>query len=208
VLALFHPGFDVLLTNPGFELTSENWVRHISTLWGWWLLLHILQLPLFALLGLTVLWMLPAQGRASQVSRYALGVYLVLYPAFDALVGIGSGILLQHRATLPAASQAVLDPAIGRLFFDPSSAAFLIAGVASMAWTVGVVAAAIARWRHGGWRVGLPLILAGLALGFDHSVPFGTLACLFVGLAVWRFLSLEGRAAALPTGVPAPAQVI
>jgi hypothetical protein len=202
ILTLFH-GLEEVVSE-GVP-NSEAWIQYIATIKDRWLLIHILGLALFPLLGLTVLWMLPARGQARQFSRISLFVFIVLYPAFDALVGIGSAILLDYRATLSPEGQAVLDPAIQRFFFDTANPAFWLAAAASAAWSVGAIAAAIALWRQDGWRVGLPLFLAGLLLGVDHAPPMGTVAGLLLALAVWQFFVLEQRRGTITAVTVAPA---
>jgi len=151
---------------------------------------NVIQMPLFAALGLSVLWMLPRRGTASQVSQIALAAYIVLYPAFDALVGIGSGLLLSQRATLNApADQAVLDRAIQALFFDPAGIALWMAILASACWSVGAVAGAMSLWRSAGWRVAAPLLVSGVALGIGHVSPQGPLASVMLATASWQFMT-------------------
>jgi len=202
VLTLFH-GLEEIVSEGTPD--SEAWVQYIATIENRWLVIHLLGLALFPLLGLTVLWMLPAEGRASRISRVALAVFIVLYPAFDGLVGIGSAILLDYRATLSSEGQAVLEPAIQRLFFDTGTPAFWLAVAASAAWSIGAIAAAVALWGQDGWRVGLPLFLAGVLLGIDHAPPMGTVAGLMLALAVWQFLVAERRRAPIATVAAAPA---
>jgi hypothetical protein len=58
-----------------------------------------------------------------------------------------------------------------------------------MAWGISVVAAALSLSRRAGWRVAVPLAVAGLAMTVDHAAPFGTIAAIMLGLAVWQFLT-------------------
>lgn len=102
----------LLLLHPGLEVPREEWVPRLAAILGRWIALHIVLLPLFALLGAVVYWMLPVRGRASRVSRVALLAYIVLYPAFDAAVGLGSGALLQTWRGLSTVERATLEPAI------------------------------------------------------------------------------------------------
>src|SRR5262249_23552656 len=139
------------------------------------------------------LWMLPAHGTASRVSRLALAAYIVLYPAFDTLVGINSSLLIQYRQSLPPAEQSVIDPAIKALFFDRWPVVAQLAWAASIAWCVGALAAAMAVWRDWGWQVATPLALAGVFMTLDHAPPFGTLAGILLGVAVWQYLARERR---------------
>src|SRR5215470_15768435 len=149
-------------------LSPEEWVQLIASLGDRFLVLHILLLPLWPVLGLIILWMLPQQGTASRVSRIALAAYVVLYPAFDTLVGIGTGVLLDYRTTLNAAGQAVLDPAIQRIFFDPTGLPELLAMAGSVAWTVAAIAAAVALWRPAGLPVAVPLVASAILMGWGH----------------------------------------
>ena len=72
----------------------------------WWITLHILNLPLFALLGLAAILLLEGQrGLVATCSRVLLAIFAVVYPAFDAMVGIGSGIMIRFATTLPASQQ-------------------------------------------------------------------------------------------------------
>jgi hypothetical protein len=169
-------------------LSPEEWVQLIASLGQRFLALHVVLLPLWPILGLIVLWMLPQQGTASRVSRIALAAYVVLYPAFDSLVGIGTGVLLDYRATLDAAGQAVLDPAIQRIFFDPTGVPELLSIAGSVAWTVAAFAAAISLWRPAGWRVAVPLVASGILMGWGHVWPMGPLASVALAVAASQYL--------------------
>lgn len=59
-------------------------VPHLS----WWITLHLLNLILFPLLGLAAyLLVKDVRNIAASVSRIALGIYVPIYAAFDALEG-------------------------------------------------------------------------------------------------------------------------
>ena len=129
--------------------------------------------------------MLPPSGLASHISRIALVIYAPLYIAVDAVLGIGSSIPLAYRQQLAPADRAGADGAFSALFFEASPIDWLDQG-ASIAWEVGALAAAIALWRTSGWRVSLPLAVAGWALGKSHSPPYGEVAGLALSVAVWQ----------------------
>src|SRR6266481_440986 len=85
ILDLFHP----LLTTGIYDNISH----HL----GWWITLHILQLPLFCLLALSVYLLLDGvQGTLATLSRVALGIFVIFYPALDAILGIGTGALVSY----------------------------------------------------------------------------------------------------------------
>jgi hypothetical protein len=99
--------------------------------------------------------------------------------------------LMRYRETLSAPDQPILDPVIEGLFFDYSGVPNVLGATASTAGGVGLIAAAVTVWQELGWRAGLPLAIAGLVMGVDHSAPFGALAGIMLSLAVWRFLTRE-----------------
>jgi hypothetical protein len=122
-------------------------------------------------------------------------VYVPLYIGLDAVLGIGSSILINYRLGLPPADRAGADGAFEALFFAPSAVDWLDRG-ATMALEIGAVAAAVAVWREYGWRVSVPLAVAGLVLARSHFPPYGAIAALALGLAVSQYLVIKRR----PTG--------
>ena len=179
----------------GIGLSPEEWVQLIASQGQRFLALHIVLLPLWPILALILFWMLPRQGTASRVSRIALAAYVVLYPAFDSLVGIGTGVLLDYRATLNAAGQAVLDPAIQGIFFDPTGVPELLSMAGAAAWIAAAIAAAISLWRPAGWRVAVPLVVSGILMGWGHVWPMGPIANVALFIAVWQFLLRQQKSA-------------
>jgi hypothetical protein len=138
----------------------DEWIQHLTNIQGRWLAAHIGGVVLFPLLGMTIWWMLPPRGIVSSVSRVALLVYMPLYIAVDAVLGIGSSILIDYREGLAPADRAGVDRAFEALFFAPSAIDWLDQG-ASISLIIGALAAALALWRDYGWRVSAPLALAG-----------------------------------------------
>ena len=170
----------------------DEWIQHLTNIQGRWLAAHVGGVALFPLLGATIWWMLPPRGIVSGASKVALAVYVPLYVAVDAVLGIGSSILIHYREGLAPADRAGVDGAIEALFFAPSAIDWLDQG-ASITWEIAALAAALALWRDYGWRVSVPLAAAGYLLARGHFPPFGALAGLALGLAVWQYLVLERR---------------
>ena len=57
----------LLLLHPNsYGESPDEWVQQLASIRERWLLQHILQMPLFAVLGLIVLWMLPAAERRAR----------------------------------------------------------------------------------------------------------------------------------------------
>ena len=156
------------------------------------------QLHIRPLIGITIWWMLPQRGIVSSVSRVALIVYVPLYVAVDAVLGIGSSILIRYRQGLAPSDRSGVDGAFEALFFAPSAIDWLDQG-ASLALQIGALAAALALWRDYGWRVSVPLALAGYVLAQSHFPPAGAIAGLALGIAVWQYLVTKQYLAGQPS---------
>ncbi len=185
VFSLLHGSLSWSETRHLAEAGPDEWIQHLTTIHTRWLAIHLGGVALFPLLALTIWWMLPASGLATRISQIALVIYAPLYVAVDAVLGIGSSILLSYRQQLAPADRAGADGAFSALFFEPSPIDWLDQG-ASIAWKVGAFAAAIAVWRTSGWRVSLPLAVAGWALAKSHFPPYGAVAGLALIVAVWQ----------------------
>ena len=176
----------------------DEWIQHLTNIQGRWLAAHIGGLALFPLIGLTIWWMLPRRGIVSSISRVALIVYVPLYVAVDAVLGIGTSILINYRQGLAPADRSGADGAIEALFFAPSAIDWLDQG-AGYALKIGALAAALALWRDYGWRVSVPLAVAGYVLSRSHFPPYGAIAGFALGLAVWQYQVLTQRAGGKPS---------
>ncbi len=103
LLELGHPAF----------WTYTTVIDTVAPIAPWWTALHVAQVPLFALRGVAVVLLLrDVQGHAALISRCAIAVFIVVYPAFDAAVGIASGVMLQNLSALDAAGRAAVEPAL------------------------------------------------------------------------------------------------
>jgi hypothetical protein len=176
----------------------EEWIQHLARVQGRWLAAHMGGVALFPLIGMTIWWMLPQRRIISTISKIALIVYVPLYIAVDAVLGIGSSILIRYREGLAPADRAGVDGAFEALFFAPSAIDWLDQG-AGIALKIAALAGALAVWRDYGWRVSVPLALAGYVLAESHFPPYGAIAGLALGIAVWQHLVLERR-----IGAPRP----
>jgi hypothetical protein len=96
VLLLFHP------TGDGDEFYPI--VRDQLTAW---MVVHVGTLPFVPLLaGVVYLLLRGVEGVAALLSRIALAVFAVFYTAFEVLIGLGTGILVDQVNGLPAAERA------------------------------------------------------------------------------------------------------
>ena len=169
------------------EAGLEEWIQHLTHIRRRWLAAHIGGVALFPLIGMTIWWMLPPRRFVSSVSKAALIVYVPLYIAVDAVLGIGTAILIDYREGLPLESRAGVDGVIEALFFAPSVIDWFDQG-ASIALEIGALTAALALWRDYGWSVSVPLAAAGYVLAQSHFPPYGAIAGLALGIAVWQYL--------------------
>jgi hypothetical protein len=177
---------------------------------GAWLFVHtafLFFIPLMAFAAYLLLGGL--QGRAATASRVGLILFLVFYTAYEVTIGLGTGILVDYAAGLPAAEQAAVADAIQHyngdaVVGDPVSVALILGLVG---WMVAMLAAAVAFRRSGAsWLIVALLALA--ALFAIHPPPVGPAALVcFAAAAVLieRWRSLRARRA---TGVPAAPEAI
>jgi hypothetical protein len=146
-----------------------------------WMGVHLAQLFLVFLLGLA-LWFLTegVASRAATMSRLATALFLVLYAAFDSIVGIGTGLLAQvvdaDRALDASVAAGVVDHYwLAR--FDPPIGPLI--GLADVAWFGAITTAAlVVRARGASWSAVVLLIAAGVFFAIDHPSPTGTIGML------------------------------
>jgi hypothetical protein len=142
---------------------------------------HLVQLLLIFLLGIT-LWLLTEglAGRAATWSRLATGLFLVLYAAFDSVVGIGTGLLAQVAQADPALDPTVAAGIVDRYWlarFDLPVGPLI--GAAALAWLGAAATAALALRGHGASRSAVALlVVAAISFAIDHPSPTGTIGML------------------------------
>jgi len=171
---LFHP--------PGGDPVYEGVRGDV----GAWFFVHVGMLLALPLLGIAAYLLLDGlRGLAALVSRVALVFFLVFYTAYEATVGVATGVLVDHANGLTGAEQAAVGDAIQELnrnaiLSDPSVALAL----GSLGWIVAMVAGAIALRRAGaGWAITALVVLA--AAFAVHPPPIGPIALVcFVAAAV------------------------
>ncbi len=142
-LLLFGPTLLVAavnLTHPIVPPPVYEGVRHHL---DWWLKLHIINLVLFPLLGVSAYQLLRGVDNAAAiVSRAAIAVFIPVYAAFDALMGIGTGTLVQLSTQMSPDPLAHVKPLINA-FYD-SSTLYALAAAGSIAWVIAMLAATVA----------------------------------------------------------------
>src|SRR5918997_577530 len=155
---------DVAFLHPGLPGDVRTALFPVADLW---LTLHVVQLVLFGLMGLALYLLLDGlSGPFAGVGRLAVAVF-------------ATGILARGAVDLPDGEQAAVAWAVTKLFSDPTKQLIFLIG--TYAWTVGLLAAAVALYRAGAPRLPLvPLALAAVPVidlfGVDHSPPFNPIA--------------------------------
>jgi hypothetical protein len=166
ILLLFHPVGDEFYSTISDALTRFLTV-HVGTM---------LFIPLMA--GVMLLLLRDVEGTAAWVARIAVAVFAVVYLVFEALVGIGTGLLVDNIDAVPASERADL---VEDYIESPLVKVFEVVG--SAGWIVAAIAAAVALSRRADGRrsvaVALLLVLSAVPITF-HVTPFGP-----VGLAMF-----------------------
>jgi hypothetical protein len=166
ILLLFHPVGDEF-----YEAVADALTR--------WLTVHVgtmLFIPLMA--AVMFLLLRGIEGTAARVSRIALAVFAVVYLVYEAVIGIGTGLLVDNLDGFPASERADL---VEDYVESPLITVFETLG--SAGWVVAAIAAAIPLSRRADGRrsmaVVLLLVLSAVPITF-HVTPFGP-----VGLAMF-----------------------
>lgn len=104
-----------------------------------WLSLHLVLLPLLGVLGVCFAVLLRGYtGLVATAGRIGTVIYLVCYLAFEAIVGIATGVLLREARTLPPTQREGVEAAV-QVFFDASAT-----GVVPLVTLLGTIGAIIA----------------------------------------------------------------
>src|SRR5579885_2732231 len=139
--------------NLGHPIVSSGGVyQTVSSHVAWWLILHVLNLVGFALAGLAAYLLLREERcLAATIGRIALAVFIPFYLGFDALIGLGTGTLVQYASNLPPNQLPEAKLAIEALW--TSSLGMILATLGSVAWGIALFSGAVALTDPGRRRV-------------------------------------------------------
>ena len=187
ILLLFHPA----VGDPVYDSLADDATAFY--------VVHLGMLVFIGLIGAALyLLVRDLPGTAARVSRLAIGPFILFYAAGEAVLGIATGVVVEHGNEVAADEVAGVASAAQALW-DDFIASDLLIGLGGVAWIVAIVAAVLAYRRAG---APLPvLVLLGLSVFVAfHDPPIGPIALLCFAGAV----ALIARAQRAPT-VSAPA---
>ncbi|GAA2170701.1 hypothetical protein GCM10009846_02010 [Agrococcus versicolor] len=157
----------------------------------WWHDLHVVMLPLFPLLGLSV-WALVHRVRGGLdgwlaiAARVLAFVYAMFYTGLDVLAGIGAGALTVHRGM-----GGEIGSANSVMFFEGN----VLADVGTWSLLVAFALVGLIHLRRVGWRslVGTAVLLAASVSFMTSHVfwPRGVLTMAAFGVGVALLLVAE-----------------
>jgi hypothetical protein len=169
-----------------------------------WQVVHAGTLVFIGLMGIALFLLVrDLPGRAAAVSRLAIGPFVLFYGAWEAVIGLATGALVQSGAGGPPAEQAAVAEAVQRLqdnviVGDPGVLAVVGAG----AWITAVVAAVVA-YRRVRASVAVPVLLGLSAVVVSHPPPIGPVGLVCFAAAV-GVLALSERTSTAVARAPAP----
>jgi hypothetical protein len=185
VLLLFHPAGE----GKDIYVDLQDQVTRMLTV-------HIGMLFFIPLMAVVVYVLLRGvEGTAALVSRIALAPYVIFYGAWEAMYGIGLGILADAVNGLPASERAT-----GAALIQDYAENVLIRGfgvlvsLGSIAFIIATVAAGLALRRHAGAPLAVAVLL-GLS-GFlitAHPPPYGPTGLAFFIAAVLLFARSQAK---------------
>lgn len=190
VLLWFHPDVD---PNDVYGTLRDDVTAYLVVHVGTLIFIGLMGAALYALVR-------DMPGRAARISRLAIGPFVLLYAAWEAVIGLAIGVLVQHANDAPAGQRPAVADAIQSLggnviIGDPG----IVGSVGALAWVVAAIAAAVA-YRNAGAPT-LAWVLLGLSsLMVSHPPPIGPIALVFFAAAV-ALLARSARSSA-PAYVP------
>jgi hypothetical protein len=192
VLLLFHP------TGGGEAVTYADVQDQVTA----WLVVHIGMMVFIPLMAVAVYLLLrDIEGTAARISRIALVPFVVVYGAYEVLLGIGAGILVQDVNGLAGSEKAAGAALVNEFTDNVLIRGFsVLSSIGALAFITAMIAAGLALRREAAEPLAVPVLL-GLS-GFlitAHPPPFGPTGLVLFIAAV--LLVVRSQA---PARAPAP----
>jgi hypothetical protein len=188
VLLLFHPGGE------GTEVSYAELQDKVTA----WMVVHIGMMLFIPLMGAVVYLLLRGvEGTAARVSRIALVAFVVFYSTWEALQGIGVGILVNEVNGLPQAELATGADLVHDFADHILIRNFGVFGnIGSLGLIIALIAAGVALRRAGAsLAVAALLGLSGFLIT-AHPPPFGPIGLALFIAAVLLYVRDQSGAAA------------
>jgi hypothetical protein len=178
VLLLFHPAGE------GETVTYGEVQDEVTA----WLVVHLGMMLFIPLMALAVYLLLRGiESAAATVSRIALVPFVVFYGAYEVLLGIGTGILVDDVNGLTASERAAGAALVNEFTDNVLIRGFsVLSSLGSVAFITAMIAAGVALRRQAGTPLSVPILL-GLSgvLITAHPPPYGpTGLVLFIAAAL------------------------
>ena len=172
MLLLFHAGAD-----------PDNLYGDLRDEVTRWQIVHLGSLVFIGLMG-AALYLLVADlpGRAARISRLAIGPFVLFYGAGEAILGVATGVLVEHANNVPAGERPAAADAVTALWDNIISDDLLIS-IGSVAWIIAAIAAAVA-YRGIGAPMSAVVLLGLSAVVVVHPPPVGPVALVAFATAV------------------------
>jgi hypothetical protein len=192
VLLLFHP------TGGGEAVTYADVQDQVTA----WLVVHIGMMLFIPLMAVAVYLLLRGiEGTAARISRIALVPFVVVYGAYEVLLGIGAGILVQDVNGLAGSEKAAGAALVNEFTDNVLIRGFsVLSSIGALAFITAMIAAGVALRREAAAPLAVPILL-GLS-GFlitAHPPPFGPTGLVLFVAAVLLFARSQA-----PARAPAP----
>jgi hypothetical protein len=192
VLLLFHP------TGGGEAVTYADVQDQVTA----WLVVHLGMMVFIPLMAVAVYLLLrDIEGTAARISRIALVPFVVVYGAYEVLLGIGAGILVQDVNGLAGSEKAAGAALVNEFTDNVLIRGFsVLSSIGALAFITAMIAAGLALRREAAAPLAVPVLL-GLS-GFlitAHPPPFGPTGLVLFIAAV--LLVVRSQA---PARAPAP----
>jgi hypothetical protein len=132
---------------------------------------HVGTLIFIGLMGVALYTLVrDLPGKAATISRLAIGPFVLFYSAWETVIGLATGALVQHANHAPAGQRPAVSDTIQSLQENVIVGEFSVAAVVGApAWIVAVIAAAVAVRRAG--APVLATVLLGLSVVVVSDPP-------------------------------------
>jgi hypothetical protein len=175
VLLLFHPGGEGDI----YPALRDDVTR--------WLVVHVGTMVFIPLLAVAIYLLVQGvENTAARVCRIALATFALFYTAWEVLMGIGTGVLVEDVNGLPVAERGTGSDLVNDFTENILVRDFgVFNAIGSLSLITATIAAGIALRRQAGVPLSVPILL-GLC-GFmiaAHPPPFGPIGLLIFITAV------------------------